>query len=129
MGDNMASEFRMNVTRVSFPLVIDGEDEEGNPKVLFEKRYSIDLGNKEKIKMIYAKCRELSDMAKNIDQDEAAFDEVEALAKGIIDSVLGDWTAIWEATNHNIYAVLGLTSELARVIKEDASASFKRYGL
>ena len=129
MGDNMASEFRMSVTRVAFPLVIDGEDEEGNPKELFNKRYSIDVGNKEKLKEIFASCKDIEEQAKNLGDNEEAFDKLEGLARGVIQSALGDWDAIWEASGHNIFAMIGLTAELARVIKEDASASFKRYGL
>ena len=125
----MATEFRMDVKRVAFPLVIDGEDDEGNPKVLFEKRYFIDLGNKEKIKQIFASCRELSERAKELDEDETAFDKIEELAKGIISSTIGDWEAIWEASGHNVYAIMGLTFELARVIREESTSSFKRYGL
>ena len=129
MGDNMASEFRMQVSRASFPLVIDGEDEEGNPKELFNKRYSIDVGNKEKLKAFFASCKDIEEQAKNIGDNDEAFDRLEGLARGVIQSTLGDWDAIWEASGHNIFAMVGLTAELARVIKEDASASFKRYGL
>ena len=125
----MASEFRMQVSRASFPLVIDGEDEEGNPKELFNKRYSIDVGNKEKLKAIFASCKDIEEQAKNIGDNDEAFDKLESLARGVIQSTLGDWDAIWEASGHNIFAMVGLTAELARVIKEDASASFKRYGL
>ena len=125
----MANEFRMQVSRVSFPLVIDGEDEEGNPKELFNKRYSIDVGNKEKLKAIFASCKDIEEQAKNIGDNDEAFDKLEGLARGVIQSTLGDWDAIWEASGHNIFAMVGLTAELARVIKEDASASFKRYGL
>lgn len=129
MGDSMANEFRMQVSRVSFPLVIDGEDEEGNPKELFNKRYSIDVGNKEKLKAIFASCKDIEEQAKNIGDNDEAFDKLESLVRGVIQSTLGDWDAIWEASGHNIFAMVGLTAELARVIKEDASASFKRYGL
>jgi hypothetical protein len=124
----MATEFRMNVSRVSFPLVIDGEDAEGNAVVLFEKRYSLDLGNKEKIKQIYTACKSLSEKAKALEENEEALDKIEELSQGIIQSALGDWDAIWEASGHNVYAMMALAFQLAKVIKEDSTGTMKRYG-
>ncbi len=125
----MANEFRLNVTRVLFPLFIDGEDSEGNSVVLFEKRYSIDLGNKEKISMIYETCKELSDKAKEIEGSDAPFDKIEELSKSIIQAALGDWETIWEKTNHDIFAVMNLSFRLAEVVTTEASGKLKRYGL
>jgi len=67
----------MSVTRVAFPLVIDGEDDDGNPKEIFNKRYSIDVGNKEKLKAIFASCKDIEEQAKNLGDNEEAFDKLE----------------------------------------------------
>jgi hypothetical protein len=125
----MASEFRMQVSRVAFPLVIDGEDDAGNSMVLFEKRYSIDIGNKERIKEIYRACSELQKKSGDFAQDETAFDQIEELSKSIIVATIGDWEIIWEKANHNIFAVMALAFHITNTIKEESGSGLKRYGL
>jgi len=125
----MATEFRLKSSRTVFPLVIDGDDEDGNPVVKYEKKYFIDVGNKEKLKQIYSSIRELSGKAEKVAEDETVFDSIEELSKGIIQTTLGDWENIWEASGHNIYAVMGLVFALAKIIREESTDAFKRYGL
>jgi len=119
----MASEFRMQVSRVAFPLAIDGQDEAGNPVVIFEKRYSIDIGNKERA------CYELQKKSEDFAKDETAFDQIEELSKNIISATIGDWEVIWEKANHNIFAVMALAFHITNTIKEESGSGMKRYGL
>ena len=119
----------MQVSRVAFPLAIDGQDEAGNPVVIFEKRYSIDIGNKERLKEIYRACYELQKKSEDFAKDETAFDQIEELSKNIISATIGDWEVIWEKANHNIFAVMALAFHITNTIKEESGSGMKRYGL
>lgn len=125
----MATEFKLDITRATLPIVITGEDVDGNPTTLFEKRYTLDLGNKEKIQEIYSAGLKLSDMAKAVKEDATALDQIELLAKGLITASIGDWDQIWEVTRHNVYAVMAIAFHIAKTVKEESQGSLKRYGL
>jgi hypothetical protein len=125
----MAAEFTLDVSGVSFPVCITGRNEAGEPVTLFQKRYVLDLGNKEIVKKIYASCQRLSELVKSMQKDDTALDAVEDLAKEIISATLGDWDDIWAAANHNVYAITALSYHLAQAMKEDSAGAMKRYGL
>lgn len=120
----MATEFILDISTTTIPVKIkDGES------IVFEKTYSMDLGNKEKIQQIFSAGQALSDKAKELKENAEALDKVEELARGLIEASIGDWSDIWEASRHNVYAVMALAFYIAKTVKDESTGSLKRYGL
>jgi len=94
------------------------------------KEYVIDVGNVETMKAWREQLPSVLANAEAMGKGGADLEPLILLIKDMVNLILdNDFPVIWDLSGHNIYAMLGLISDLSKIIGDAQKDIAKTYGL
>ena len=91
------------------------------------KHYVLNVGDYEKLKVWFDKFGEIEELSKKSAEGAEIIDQLLDLEKEIVSMVLNDWTWIYEAFEHNVFAIMDLVKELSDLVALEMRDFYSKY--
>lgn len=93
-----------------------------NPDGEILREFTLDVGNYQQMKDWQAKIAKINALQEKLKDGEDHIDDLVALEKEIVETTVGDWEWIWQATGQNVYSVMEFIRHISDHIHEEVKA-------